>query len=174
MCCHGDEEYEYIIEGKVDTSVFDLNPDDVKKMPRAERFKVYSRLYHLFNHVSQEIWTYFNMHDWDHPQIKIFQDELPDVNHDSKVMEENLFNYGVSSTELDQLKEDLDNLDRNLNGQKSYISSDEKEIQAQAERLEYYKKRQIENMKELQELTEKRLNLINKIKEKTEEKTKEE
>jgi len=163
MCCHG-EEYEYVIHGKPDLSVLQINPKDVKSMARAERFQVYSKLYHLFNHVSQEIHEYIDYHDMGDERIKIFLEELPNITSISRDLEEDMMQYAVSTTELDQLRENLKNLQEEISWKTHSISSSHNDIQETSERLAKSKRRYEDILQETKDLEQKKIELERKIK----------
>lgn len=167
------EDYEYHIQGKVDLSVLDnVKPSDVEKMTRGERFKVYSRLYHLFLHVSQEVDKYIYCEDMDDHRIEEIMEELPCITSESRDREESLMNHDVNTTEIQNLRYRLEHLENQAKNKQQSIDWKIKDVQNTKDNLIQYEKTLKEYQIEQEKIETDKLNVLQQIVEKMEEERK--
>jgi hypothetical protein len=163
------EDYEYHINGNIDLSVLQLKPTDIEKMTRSERFKVYSRLYHLFLHVSQEVEKYFYYPDMDDPRIDHILNELPNITSDSKDREDSLMNHDVNTTEIENLRYKLENVERDIISVEQRIVWKKKDIQNSKNNIIQDEKTLTAAQIEQEKLENEKLHILEQILQKTEE-----
>lgn len=167
------EDYEYHIQGKVDLSILDdVKPSDVEKMTRGERFKVYSRLYHLFLHVSQKVDKYIYYEDMNDQRIEQIMEELPCITSESRDREESLMNHDVNTTEIQNLRYRLEHLENQAKSQQQCIDWKTKDIQNAKDNVVSYEKSLKEYQIEQEKIETEKLNVLQQIVEKMEEERK--
>jgi len=159
--CSYTEDYEYTIPGEINLSVFERSAEEVEKLPRRERFKIYGELYHLFLHVSQKINDYIALADINDPKVSELMEEIPNVSSLSKELEDSFKNYTTS--EEVKLTDELHDLNSKIKWSESGLKSAQRSLEDTRDTLERYIKSVTKESDHLEELYRMREDLHQQI-----------